>query len=282
MNDLQKEELNLLKAFLSICEKHSIKYFLVCGSALGAVKYHGFIPWDDDIDVGLFRDDYERFLEIAPAELTRGLFLQNSASESNSPFIYSKLRESNTTYIEKSASDLNINHGVYIDIFPLDGYPMRRMKMLLFELKKQVLKRIISSAFIPNKWYKKMFLYPVRKIVLRDRLNYYVNKYSNHVKHYYLSKSEYVCNHGNWQGKLEYAPKEQYGNGVMMEFEGLTVRVPERYDEYLTQKYGDWRADLPKDQQVGHHYAEVIDLSRPYTDYIEHLKNGKIRIKRPN
>ena len=61
--------------------------------------------------------------------------------------------------------------------------------------------------------------------------------------------------------------------------EGLKVRIPENYDAYLTQKYGDWRADLPEDQKVGHHYAEVIDLNRPYTDYIEKLPRGRIRIK---
>ena len=92
-------------------------------------------------------------------------------------------------------------------------------------------------------------------------------------------RSDILCNHGNWQGNLEYAPREQYGSGAWATFEGLKVRVPEKYDEYLTQKYGDWRAELPQEQQVGHHYAEVIDLTRPYTDYIEKFPNGKIRIK---
>ena len=64
-----------------------------------------------------------------------------------------------------------------------------------------------------------------------------------------------------------------------MFFEGLEVNVPTHYDLYLTKSYGDWRADLPEDQKVGHHYAEVIDLNRPYTDYVEKLPNGKIRIK---
>ena len=93
------------------------------------------------------------------------------------------------------------------------------------------------------------------------------------------SSSSVRCNHGNWQGKLEYAPKEQYGDGTWATFEGLKVRIPEKYDEYLTQKYGDWRAELPAEQQVGHHYAEVIDLNRPYTDYIVPLGKRKIRLK---
>ncbi len=68
------------------------------------------------------------------------------------------------------------------------------------------------------------------------------------------------------------------GEGTVAYFEGLTVRIPEKFDEYLTQKYGAWRDDLPKEQQVGHHYYEVCDLSRPYTDYVERLSNGKIKI----
>ena len=78
-------------------------------------------------------------------------------------------------------------------------------------------------------------------------------------------RSDILCNHGNWQGSLEYAPREQYGDGAWADFEGLRVRVPEKYDDYLTQKYGDWRADLPPEEQVGHHYAEIIDLCRPQT-----------------
>ena len=122
-------------------------------------------------------------------------------------------------------------------------------------------------------FFGKLFHYD-RKI----RVN--VEKLEDALTRYKGPRSDILCNHGNWQGNLEYAPREQYGNGKIATFEGLSVRVPEKYDEYLTQKYGDWRAELPQEQQVGHHYAEVIDLTRPYTDYIEKLTDGKIRIKR--
>ena len=89
------------------------------------------------------------------------------------------------------------------------------------------------------------------------------------ISSYPVENSEVICNHGNWQGKLEYAPREQYGEGIMMEFEGLKVRVPELYDEYLTQKYGDWRADLPEEEKVGHHYYSVCDLNKSYKEYIK-------------
>jgi phosphorylcholine metabolism protein LicD len=96
---------------------------------------------------------------------------------------------------------------------------------------------------------------------------------------WHIEDSKFWCNHGNWQGRLEYAPREQYGDGVMMKFEGLEVRVPELYDQYLTQKYGDWRADLPPEEQVGHHYYEILDLERPYTDYIKSVSRDGRKIK---
>lgn len=123
MTPIQKKVLQILQSFMQICDQLQLKYFLVCGSALGAVKYGGFVPWDDDVDVALFRNDYERFCKEAPALLPEQLFLQNFQSDPAFPAIYSKLRNSETTCIEESIAALPINHGISIDIFPLDGYP---------------------------------------------------------------------------------------------------------------------------------------------------------------
>lgn len=282
MTDLQRVEFDMLRETVRICDDLKLNYFLVCGSALGAVKYGGFIPWDDDMDVGLFRKDYEIFLKMAPSMLPDHLSLQSYATDPNYPNIFGKLRNSNTTFIEKSSAKLPINHGVYIDIFPLDGYPLNEKKQDELELTKRKCQKRLSCVFdLPRSFRSSAAAHFRRMCGWHKKSVKVLEEYTRAISAYPIENSSIICNHGNWQGKLEYAPKEQYGNGVMMEFEGLTVRVPERYDEYLTQKYGDWRADLPKDQQVGHHYAEVIDLSRPYTDYIEHLKNGKVRIKCP-
>jgi lipopolysaccharide cholinephosphotransferase len=80
-------------------------------------------------------------------------------------------------------------------------------------------------------------------------------------------ESELWCNYGNWQGKLEYAPKWHYGEGTWVTFEGLRVRIPENYDAYLTQKYGDWRSDPPLEKQKSHHVSTIIDTEKPYTFY---------------
>ena len=153
MTDLQKKSFELLQLVINVCEKRNIKYFLVCGSALGAVKYHGFIPWDDDIDIGMPRLDYNRFLEIAPNELPNWCFLQNFRTEKMFPQIYSKLRNSHTTFIEKGLAHVSINHGIYIDIFPIDGHPKSQLSQKIFEFKMKVNTWIRYSIFkeYPNK-----------------------------------------------------------------------------------------------------------------------------------
>lgn len=282
MNDLQKTEFEILKTVTEICDRLDITYFLVCGSALGAAKYGGFIPWDDDIDIGMYREDYQKFCEIAPSLLTSCYFLQTYRTDPLFPSIYAKVRDIRTTFIEKTVSELDINHGAYIDIFPLDGYPKRKRESILLEYKKKIniLKLHCVYKFNSEQSFKSKCFFTAERILgFHKRTNKIVGKYEKLISQYSIEDSELICNHGNWQGKLEYAPKWHYGEGVWATFEGLKVRIPENYDAYLTQKYGDWRADLPEEQKQGHHYYEIMDLERPYTDYIEKLPNGKIKLK---
>ncbi len=269
MTELQQTELTLFEKFIEVCDRLQLPYFMVCGTALGTVKYQGFIPWDDDIDVGMPREAYEEFIRKAPVYLEAPYFLQNYRSDPNFPAIYSKLRNSDTTYIEKSVAKLDINHGVYIDIFPLDGYPQNPSEQRKLERKKRMYSLQAQTAFdLPRSIKARVLTGFLKLLGYHRRTAKIMQKYSDLVAGYTIERSSLICNHGNWQGKLEYAPKEQYGEGAYAEFEGLRVRIPERYDEYLTQKYGDWRTELPVEQQIGHHYYEMCDLNRSYTDYV--------------
>lgn len=268
MNDLQKKELELLKCFTRVCDQLGIRYFLVCGTALGAVKYKGFIPWDDDIDVGLFREDYVIFLEKAQDLLPKHVFLQNYRTDPAFPAIFSKLRDCETTYVERSASMLPINHGIYIDIFPLDGYPKEKTAQKKLERKKAVYRRLLSTAFLPNRKWKWLFIAPFRILGVHKHTDAIAHQYEKMIAQYPVSGSGIIANHGNWQGKLEYAPAEQYGTGVWGEFEGLKVRLPKQYDAYLRQKYGDYTQDPPVEAQQGHHYFTICDCNRSYRDVL--------------
>lgn len=268
MTDLQRKSFELLQIFVGICDKWNIPYYLVCGSALGAIKYGGFIPWDDDIDVGLLRADYQRFLEVAPRELPEWCFLQNYRTEKNYYHSFSKLRNSNTTFIEDCVAELEMNHGIYLDIFPLDGYPEKKLDICVFELKRK-LNAWVRYSISPNSLNPKV---RKRNRVLR-LLGVHKKAYDAHVRleklysRYSPDQSELWCNFGNWQGELEYAPKWHYGHGTYATFEGLRVRIPENFDAYLTQKYGDWRNDPPQDAQKTHHLSTIIDTEKSYTIY---------------
>ena len=274
LNELQKKELELLEAVVDICNRLNLNYYLICGSALGAAKYQGFIPWDDDIDVGLPRADYEKFLKEAQALLPEGLFLQNYRTDPEFPHIFSKLRDSDTTLIEQGVAHLDINHGIAIDIFPLDGYPEKKWEQIWFDLRKKVYSWMQYCALGKDTNPKVEFRNRIFRLLgYHKRTAKTLAKMDCLFSRYPADKSKVWCNHGNWQGKLEYAPRWHYGVGVEGIFEGIVVRVPEKYDAYLTQKYGDWRSDPPKEKQASHHTYKVCDVYRPYTYYTKEKNN---------
>ncbi len=270
MNQLQQIEFDLLKAFIDVCGKLGLRYYLVCGTALGAVKYGGFIPWDDDVDVALCREDYRIFCEKAQAYLPEGVFLQTFETDPQYPCIFAKLRNSKTTYIEKSCQNISMNHGVYIDIFPLDGYPRSGAAQKKLERRKFLYKLLISSVFEGEcsskiKLLRKCF----RAFGVHKRTAKILSGYEAMISSHAVAESSVLCNHGNWQGKLDYSPKEELGQGITVEFEGIPVIVPENYDTYLTRKYGNWQEDPPIQEQIGHHFYTIMDLQKAYTEYVD-------------
>ena len=269
MTQLQTIELEILKEFIKACDKLGLTYYLVCGTALGAVKYSGFIPWDDDVDVALLRPDYELFCKNAQDVLPSNMFIQNYKTDPEFPQFFSKLRNSDTTYIESSVKTKRMNHGVYIDVFPLDGYPQNATEARWLERLKAIYKMELSAAYdSPCSKKIKPIIIAERAIGCHKRTQKIAKKIDSMISAYSVENSKLWCNHGNWQGSIEYAPKEQYGEGTWAEFEGLKVRIPKNYDEYLTQKYGNWRDDIPNEEKIGHHYYTICDLTKSYTHYI--------------
>lgn len=269
MNDLQKVELDLFRCFAETCEKLNLPYFLVCGSALGAARHGGFIPWDDDMDVGMYREDYNKFMELAPAILPDGIFLQNYKTDPAFPAVFAKLRNSNTTYIETGAKELKINHGIYIDIFPLDGYPEKRSEQKKLAFLKEMYLRQLNAAFsVPKTFKGKMLVSALRLLGYHKRSAKIAAKYEALISKYPAKGSKIICNHCTWYKSRDFISAEFYGKGSDAVYEGVKARVPEKCDEYLTALYGDWRTPPPPEKQRGHHFYEICDTEKPFTHYL--------------
>lgn len=272
---LKQCELAMLQAFKEVCEQLDLKYYLVEGTLLGAVRHQGFIPWDDDIDVAMPRGDYERFLREAPTFLPAHYFVQSLDSEPAYHANFAKIRDCRTTFIESSVKARPINHGVYIDIFPLDYVPRHALARRIVRKANQFCEIRIAQVFtLPlQSQHKPALMRCIRGAIgkLGARLLFPTLRRAVIVqKSLYMAcrQSDRYVNYCSTWRERESMPVAWYGEGVLLSFEGIPMRVPSEYDKWLTQVYGNYMTPPPVEQRVGHHYAEVIDLERPYTAYV--------------
>lgn len=268
LNKIKELELNMFDTIIHICEEEKIKYFVSGGTALGTIRHNGFIPWDDDIDIALPREDYEKFIKIVPEKLPENLFLQTFLSDPEYPLNYAKIRNSDTTFIESSFKDLKMNHGIYIDVFPLDGYPKSKLQQAIFNFRNNLL--FYGCYFRLNRCtlssVKTKLLYFTTKFLYKDI--YTINlKREKLFKKYKYKDCEYVAAFCGAYGKKEIMPKMFFGNGRKGTFEGLTVNLPDKVEDYLTQLYGDFMQLPPIEKRKPHHHCVVVDLNKAYSFY---------------
>lgn len=262
---LRAVQLDILRRFISVCDVLSLRWTLAYGSCLGAVRHGGYIPWDDDIDVAMPREDYEKFLENAQTLLGDGYFLQTAKTDPDYPQCFAKIRYTNSTFIETSVKDFKINHGIYIDIFPVTEYKETR----LFDLKVRYYDLCASRAYyVPNR--KKGVKNAVKNLLCLPIGDY---RKARDKKEKLIKKAETestgvvstLC--GIWR-MGENVPKYIFESFVKMPFEGIEANVPEKWDEYLTLIYGDYMKLPPEENRIPHHYCEIIDPERSYKEYV--------------
>lgn len=271
--DIQKKHksvlLELLHEIDRVCKKHNIHYVVFCGTALGAVRHKGFIPWDDDLDVSMLREDYQRFLEVAPKELKEEYYLQIEHTK-HWPMNFSKLRKNNTTYLEKYHPKDNKTHqGIYVDIFPCDNADNKewKRKLQFYASRVAIAKALNKRGYVTNSNLKKVFMFACNLLPMKPFHSFSVGANKNDsecVQTFLACTSRY---------KKGIYKRSWFTETVEMDFEDMKVPVSAHYDELLTVMYGDYM-QLPseEDRKIKEH-AILIDTERNYTEY-ENYRDG--------
>lgn len=282
MNELQKTQLEILTSFIKVCDDNNLTYYLIGGTALGAIRHKGFIPWDDDTDVAMPRKDYDKLMKMQN-QFPAHYFIQTYETDSHYIYNFAKIRDSRTTYIEHNFKQHRINHGVWIDVFPLDGVSKKVKPSKNFRYRMYYVWWNVFMTFLPGLLRK-----PKKGTIWKDIVFNIVGGlfYIFNIAHlrnrwvdFLLRRHKYedcvlIANCTGNIPKRAAMPKAFFGEGVKVSFENIKAVVPTDYDGYLKWVYGDYMKFPPEDKRVGHHYHSGYSLTQGYKDY---MKENKIQ-----
>lgn len=254
---IHKIELISFDVFSDVCKKLGIKFFMYGGSLLGTVKYQGFIPWDDDLDIAFLREDYEKFILEAPSLLPENYEIQHPKVNKKTPYHYIKFRRRDTKLVEYKNHKVKINHGVYFDIYPIDNIPDNYEDYLsqkleydkwisIFQVRQNFrIDRKISSAKDLAITSLRLFQSLIAHLF---SLSFLIGKIDD-------ISTKYNGEQTNLQGCLSFPKPNNYFNGVdfvSATFEGREVFIPSGYKVNLINRYGDINRLPPEEKRVGH------------------------------
>lgn len=248
--------LELLDYFVKVCEENGLKYYLGGGSVLGAVRHKGMIPWDDDIDIDMPREDYERLQELPDSIWGSNYRLASWKKTHNYRYDFLKLESLNTTLIEKIHP--NYVGGLFIDVFPLDIYPadneyIQTIENDLTSVYSKLLTCVIKHDNECNSLFellvlkiKRLFYNHKRTVQNLERIAQRSGGKGQMIADFH----NYFYCHGGW-------PADCFGEGTKMEFEGRLYVVPSNWDGFLTHLYGDYMTPPPIEKRYGHSFEYV-------------------------
>ena len=259
LHEVQQE---ILDEIVRICKKNNLIYFLVGGTLLGAVRHKGFIPWDDDLDIGMPRKDYEKLLEILPKELNEKYLVDNKETNKKYYLVFTKIRKKDTIFEENTQIKYTGPKGIWIDIFPFDDSKNTKNKMVAIQRRVYYFFRAIT--LYKNKMYADNI---IKKIV--GKLLFL----SNHCLLSIQDKIIRLQNNKNGKAMINLASTYDYKRELFnkdaffpvkeLEFEGKLYNVPNDYDKVLSQVFGDYMKLPPKEQQVTHNPVRLsFDISK--------------------
>lgn len=263
-------QLSMLDEVERICRKYGLRYFADSGTLIGAVRDKGYIPWDDDIDLAMLREDYERFVKVAPRELGEGLKLQTVYTEENYLRGHAQIRDGRTTGYNEEDARAGYNCGIFIDIFPLDGMPDGKLAARLWAFQVRLCWMVLYTWYRYDYYEKKTLagrlLYGFGRLLHIPMRRAY-RRYEMVCARYKGKHTKRVCDtvfisqlaKNTWERKW-------FEDVVYLPFENRQIPAPVGYDGRLRAEYGEyWKpAKAPT-----MHGGLVLAPDIPYEEYLK-------------
>lgn len=270
LRKLQLVELEIMRLFSEICDRHHLRYYLVGGTMLGAVRHHGFIPWDDDMDVGMPRPDYEKFLAVVRSELPEGYGFLNYKTDEQYRRNFSRLVNNNVKIWNASNTE-TIVESAWLDIFPFDGMPSNSLRQKLhfwhltavrFFYHASCFDELVNLNRPGRPWYLQAAIkfLSVTHIGSKMDTKKLMQRMENGLMKYPYDSSEYMVSFFGAYMTKEIVDKRLLGDGAKYQFESLNLNGPVMCDEFLTHFYGDYMRP-PEDADKDKHNIEKIEYS---------------------
>lgn len=260
LKHLHELEVMILKDMIDVLEKNNIPYFAYGGTHIGALRHEGFIPWDDDVDIVLFREDYEKAIEVFNRELDPDKYEVLSPSLIDDCFyLFSMVSLKGTKYAFWYRDYVSYNVGIHIDFFALDNVPDSDFKCKLYYYKTRLLNHLQTNAIIDMKHSKAHHLiHKVLKILPFSNKKWKEITY-NAITKYNKEDTKRVADAGEISGFFAY-DRDIFKPGIKTKFENIEVRVPQS-DEILIQLFGDYM-QIPPEEERYNSAPEVLDFGK--------------------
>lgn len=269
MKKVWKVQMDLLKKLLAVCEKYDLDIWADGGTLLGAVRERGYIPWDDDIDMAMLREDFDVLVRVAPKEFSHPFFFQYGYTEKYYPLAHAKIRMDHTAAIEPKVRFRHIHQGIFIDIFPYDAVPDQRDELDTLIRKRKDLYYAIHSCTS-----RISLRHPGRSLrIIYNRLHFkelYARFESifreNRIADYqYISCLSFIADDRRFFRK-----KEWYSQTLYVPFEDMVIPIPVGFHEILTKQYGDYM--VPRQTPAYHGSFWKLSAEESYKEYAGDLK----------
>jgi lipopolysaccharide cholinephosphotransferase len=272
LNRLKTLEMSILKDFIEICDANDIKYFGLAGTCLGAVRHGGYIPWDDDIDVGLPRADFNRLIEIVERDYSDKYYVLNSERYENYPLMTTRICIKDTKFIEYPLKDVkDCPFGVFLDVFPYDNLADNRVARFFQQWRAWYLSKLMILRNVPEPYLaqtgflKKVILFICRMVhktmcffrINRKKLYRKCLKVCTRYNNRKTRKISFICDTSPHM-------EEDYYDNVFpcqtIQFEGMDMKFPKDTHLHLTHLYGDTYMTLPPVEKRKTHFPYILDF----------------------